>query len=170
MNNTFTPGDLIALHSRVSGSTYDNVEIAHVMNVSGSNINVAPTIKYNSALTLSNIYKVEILESGYTNQLASSMDGFTEYGQVNGIEQLLADLNAAIWRVTHTSTTTVTINMRNYVHVSIDSAHGYQPSCKNQDYQLYKMVVSYTGGLLTVDGHSPSGVGPCYSTWTTPGT
>ncbi len=169
VNNTFTPGDLIALHSRVSGSTYDNVEIAHVMNVSGSNINVAPTIKYNSALTLSNIYKVEILESGYTNQLASTMDGFTEYGQVNGIEKLIADLNAAIWTVTHTSTTTVTINMRNYVHISIDSAHGYQPSCKNQDYQLYKMVVSYTSGLLQVDAHSPSGIAPCYTTWTTPG-
>ena len=115
VNGVFTPGDLIALHYHLSGSTYDGVAIAHVTSVSGSNIVVAPTTKYNTTLPGSGYFKAEVIQSGYTNQLSSSMDGFTTYGGKSGsLTEFLARLNYLISQVQYTSANNLYLYLDNY--------------------------------------------------------
>ncbi|MBS1773967.1 MAG: hypothetical protein JST82_14005 [Bacteroidetes bacterium] len=70
----FHEGDLVAIHS---GS---GVAMANVLNVSASTIDIGAAYRYNHTITTGSYSKMEVIKSGYTNQLHASMGGMTEYG------------------------------------------------------------------------------------------
>lgn len=107
--HAFTPGDLVALHYQIAGSSYDGVAMVHVTATSGNDIIVAPTKKYNATIPSAGYYKAEIVQSGYTNQLTSQMDGFTEYGDKSSLASAaIAWLNSQIYFYEHSSLATYT--------------------------------------------------------------
>ncbi len=111
IDNAFTPGDLVALHYHIAGSSYDGVAMAHVKEISGSNIIVEPTKKYNTTIPSAGYYKAEIVQSGYTNQLNSQMDGFTEYGDNASVlvAAAIAWLNTQIYTFEHSTLPTLSV-------------------------------------------------------------
>lgn len=113
LRRSFNPGDLVAIHYKISGSTYDGIDMAHVTATAGNDITVTPTLKYNSSLTTgSTCYKVEILQSGYTNQLASSMDGVTVYGPNHmSLNEVLNFVNSQIYYFEHSALTDYSFNL-----------------------------------------------------------
>lgn len=91
----FTPGDLIALHSGTS------IKLANIVDMAGTDAVIDIAGRYTPGVTITGTYnKIEILRSGFTNQLKASAGGFIEYGDTfnsnKGKAALLMAMNKAL--------------------------------------------------------------------------
>lgn len=79
----FHPGDLVAIH--FAGSSMAIANVTQVISSDTSitaRIKVSPATRYNSSIAIDDVTKVEIIRSGYTNQLNASAGGYLKYGSL----------------------------------------------------------------------------------------
>jgi hypothetical protein len=89
-DGVFKKGDMVAIYPN-SGSL---VYMGNIVDATGATLVIKPAIRYNS--TLPSCKRIEVVRSGYTNQLSSSMGGFTEYGSNDkGTAEFLAAMTQA---------------------------------------------------------------------------
>lgn len=144
----FHKGDLVAVHA--SGGI---VGLANITATTGFNLKVVAAKRYNANLSVGDSYfKIEVIRSGYTNQLNASMGGFLEYGGSGNLKksqwQVLAELNKALKDLMTTSATddSIIIDIRNCADLMSVSDY-WAPSCEDFDETpaIYGLPVGFIG-------------------------
>lgn len=142
----FKEGDLLALHHSTG------VGIGHVISYNPATgvLVVAPSVRYNNTLSLVATYhKIEILKSGYTNQLTFSTGGFIEYGKLPSNE-LIATLNATLNAlIAHPTDSSITINMEAFDIIlgKASDASG----CGEEEKMIKKIIFKKIGSVYYLD-------------------
>ncbi|RYD54594.1 MAG: hypothetical protein EOP56_18895 [Sphingobacteriales bacterium] len=88
----FQEGDLVSVH------TTGGIALANVTEANFDDLKLTPAGRYNTTIPVGAIcWKIEVVRSGFTNQLRASMGGMTTYGEQgdgqSGTDRFMADLN-----------------------------------------------------------------------------
>jgi len=141
-SGAFHVGDMIAAHGT-------GVSIGHITNLQGSNIIVKPSYRYNTSISAGATSKIEVVRSGYTNQLSSSMGGFTEYGvpPTKTVQEFIARLSQILTLIAQSGTPgSWGIDMSDY-NFTMSYLEFDRPPC-NLGNVVLKVEVTYSQGQV----------------------
>lgn len=154
-NTPFRAGDMVALHHATG------VAIGHVLSFSSAgSLQVVPSVRYNATLPVSApIRKIEIVKSGYTNQLSPSSGGFVEYGNMSENLLLITLNNMLNALIAHPVDSTITLSIEPF---DIVLGRTSNDDCGKDDQRIKTIIMSRTGNEYPIqfigDAYSTSGV------------
>lgn len=162
-SHVFKTGDLVALHGS-SGA----ISIANVTAVTGVDLTLEAAQRYNTTIPAASYDKIEIIRSGYTNQLKASMGGMLEYGgtfpdgKKNQVE-FVKDMNIALTAIINASINSPSTD--DSVTVPLAGYRGdliywdYVEHCEHMEQKVGYIKLFYDGssGDFYLDMYDPAG-------------